>query len=225
MKSEAQQAFKNFRLVNGDFKGHTAKMAFSVAGGKIVWIGPQVKLPRAKYKSVTDLKNKLVLPSFIECHTHTVFSGSRSDEFELRNSGKSYLEIAAAGGGILSTMKKTRSATAKQLVADAQKRVSRFLAQGVSTLEIKSGYALDLKNEIKMLQVIKQLKGPRILSTFLGAHALPPEFKTHDEYLNYLAVTVLPEIKKMKLKKRNYLKELIFSSSKSFLKLLPQKSF
>lgn len=178
-------------------------MAFAVADGLIVWIGPQATLPK-NYKTnpTVDLKNKLVFPSFIECHTHTVFAGSRADEFELRNSGVSYQDIAAQGGGILSTMKKTREASAAQLLVSGQKRVNHFMRQGVSTLEIKTGYALDLKNEIKMLEVIKKISGPRIISTFLGAHALPPEFKSHEQYLQHLASEVLPLIKRRQLSSR-----------------------
>jgi imidazolonepropionase len=195
--------FKNFKLVNADFKGHQPKMAIVVSDGKILWTGPQAKIPKNyKFKKVTDLKNKLLFPSFIECHTHTLFAGSRAEEFELRNNGVSYLEIAAKGGGILSTMKATRKAGEKELRSITQKRVDQFLKQGVSTLEIKSGYALDVKNEIKCLKVINKLQGPRIISTFLGAHARPPEFADNDSYLKFLAEKLLPEIKKKKLSSR-----------------------
>lgn len=196
--------FKNLKLVDLDFKGHPSKMAFVVNEGFITWIGSQNKIP-TQYKSIKkiiDLKNKLVLPSFIECHTHTVFAGSRAEEFELRNQGMSYLEIAKNGGGILSTMNASRKNSAKNLLNLTQKRVDAFLKQGVSTLEIKSGYALDFKNEVKILEVIQKLKGPRIISTFLGAHALPPEFSSNEEYLKYLADKVLPFIKSKKLSDR-----------------------
>ncbi len=203
IKNKKLKLFKNCRLVNSDFKGFAAKSAFIVENGIIAWMGLQTKVPKTlKFQSVTDLKNNLVLPSFIECHTHTVFAGSRADEFELRNNGTSYLEIAAGGGGIRSTMAKTRKASSKQLTKEAQNRVYRFLKQGVSTLEIKSGYGLDLKNEIKVLKVINSLSGPRIISTFLGAHALPPEFDSHKQYLNYLMDVVLPQVKKKKLTER-----------------------
>ena len=199
----AKTLFKNLKLVSADFKSHQEKMAFVVENGRFSWIGPQNKIPKKqKFQKEHDLKNQLVLPSFIECHTHSVFAGSRAEEFELRNTGVSYLEIAARGGGILSTMKKTRDESAANLIKKTQKHVDQFLKQGVSTLEIKSGYALDLKNEIKSLEVIKKLHGPRFVPTFLGAHALPPEFKTHAEYLNYLVETVLPVVKKKKLAQR-----------------------
>jgi imidazolonepropionase len=197
------QLFKNLKLVSSDFRSQQSKMAFVVNTGNIEWIGPQSKIPKNfKIKKTTDLKNKLVFPSFIECHTHTVFAGSRAAEFEMRNQGVSYQEIAEKGGGILSTMRATRLASAKELTVLTQKRVNNFLKQGVSTLEIKSGYALDLKNEVKVLEILKKIKGPRIVSTFLGAHARPPEFKTNGEYLEYLGNVVLPLIKKKKLSNR-----------------------
>lgn len=195
--------FKNLKLVSHDFKSHLPKMAFAVDKGVIQWIGPQNKVPKnLKIKKMTDLKNQLVLPSFIECHTHSVFAGSRAEEFEMRNQGVSYIEIASRGGGILSTMKATRLASAKELLKLTQSRIDKFVEQGVSTVEVKSGYALDLKNEIKMLEVIKKLKGPRIIPTYLGAHARPPEFADNSSYLDYLAKKVLPVIRKKNLAPR-----------------------
>ena len=192
--------FRNFKLVDADFKGHREAMAFFVVDGKLNWIGPQNKIPKnLKASKEINLQKKMVLPSFIECHTHSIFAGSRAAEFEMRNQGVSYLEIAAKGGGILSTMKATRGSSSATLQKLAQEKVDHFLKQGVSTLEIKTGYALDLKNEIKCLEVIRKLKGPRIISTFLGAHALPAEFKTHAEYLDFLAEKVLPLVQKKKL--------------------------
>lgn len=194
--------FKNCRLTNQNFVGHQDKMAFVVEAGRLVWIGSVKNIPKNLKAKELDLKNQLVFPAFIECHTHSVFAGSRAEEFEMRNQGVSYLEIATQGGGILSTVKKTRAATKNQLKEISQVRVNEFLRQGVSTLEIKSGYALDLKNEIKMLEVAKSLKGPQIVTTFLGAHALPPEFSDRIVYLNFLADSVLPIIKKKKLSNR-----------------------
>lgn len=179
-----------------------------IQDGRIAAIGLQtnvlksIKLGKIKVKKEVDLKNKLVFPSFVECHTHSVFAGSRAEEFEMRNTGVSYLEIAQKGGGILSTMRATRKASAEELLVLTQQRVDNFVKQGVSTLEIKSGYALDLKNEVKMLEVVKELKGPRIVSTFLGAHARPPEYTNNEDYLKYLVEEVLPVVKKKKLATR-----------------------
>lgn len=132
--------FRNFSLVNPEFTGEHASMAMIVRKGLIEWIGPQAKIPRShRYTSETDLKKKRVLPSFIECHTHSVFAGSRAEEFEMRNQGVSYLEIAKRGGGILSTMKATRRASPAELLKSTQRRVDNFVRQGVSTIEIKSG--------------------------------------------------------------------------------------
>lgn len=193
----------NFSLVNENFDGYTPKMAMIIENGLISWIGPQAKVSKKiKFKKEIDLKKKKVLPAFIECHTHSVFAGSRADEFELRNNGVSYLEIAKKGGGILSTMKKTRAASAKELLVSTQARVNNFIRQGVATVEIKSGYALDLKNEIKTLEVIRKIKTARVIPTFLGAHAKPPEYASYGKYLEYLATEVLPIVKKKKLARR-----------------------
>lgn len=173
--------------------------------GIIQWIGPAKSFPKSYSKIVKqefDLKGQTVLPGFVECHTHLIFAGDRAAEFELRNQGVGYKEIAAKGGGILSTMRKTRQAKLEDLVAEGQKRVDVFVAQGVTTLEMKSGYALNLKDELKMLKAARALKGPRSVNTFLGAHALPPEFSTYESYLEYLADKVLPKVASEKLAER-----------------------
>jgi imidazolonepropionase len=193
------------RILEGDL-GVAAHQAVYVEKGRIAWLGPQKKIPKAlaqkkKLKEISA-KGQTVLPGFVECHTHLVYAGHRAEEFELRNQGASYQDISKRGGGILSTMRHTRAATPRGLQALAQKRVDAFVAQGVTTLEIKSGYALDLKNELKMLKVANSLKGPAIVSTFLGAHAKPPEFDSYAEYLKYLAEKVLPQVKKQKLSRR-----------------------
>lgn len=186
--------------------GIASKQAIYVENGRIAWLGSQRKIPkelsRRKGLKEQSLQGHTVLPGFVECHTHTVFAGHRAAEFELRNQGVSYQEIARQGGGILSTMKQTRQASRAQLEALAQARVDAFAKQGVTTLEIKSGYALDEKNELKMLQVAGRLTGPRIVRTFLGAHAKPPEFSSYSEYLQYLETKVLPKIKKANLAER-----------------------
>lgn len=193
------------KIVEADL-GLVKKGGLLVEGGRILWVGEEKKLPktflREKKIREVSLKQATVLPAFVECHTHLVFAGDRSEEFELRNQGVSYQEIAARGGGILHTMKATREASVKKLQESSQQKVDRFIEQGVATLEIKSGYALDLKNELKVLQVAQTLEGPEVVTTFLGAHARPPEFASHEEYLLYLTNEVLPVIRKKKLSSR-----------------------
>lgn len=166
--------------------------------GKLIWIGPQKALPRqfARNSKEIDLKGVTVLPGFVECHTHSLFAGTRAQEFEMRLQGVSYQDIAQRGGGILSTMKATRQASATQLKKMTQVRVNEFLRQGVTTLEVKSGYALNEKDELKSLRVISTLEGPRIVPTFLGAHSLPPEFTDAKDYLVYLESFLL-KVKKI----------------------------
>ncbi|WP_374029993.1 imidazolonepropionase [Bdellovibrio bacteriovorus] len=179
--------------------------ALLIEKDKIAWVGPHKKLPKEfakKNHREIDLKGKTVLPGFVECHTHLVFAGDRAAEFEMRNQGVSYQEISAKGGGILSTVKKTRAASVNDLASVAQKRASQFIAQGVTTLEVKSGYALNLKDEMKMLQAAQKIENVRTLNTFLGAHALPPEFKSYEEYLEFLGNEVLPVVKKKNLARR-----------------------
>ncbi len=205
-------------------------------GGRIIWIGPDKELAKvlktrfSKKTKSTDinLKKQLVLPAFIECHTHAMFAGSRADEFELRNQGVSYLEIAARGGGILSTMKKTRLSSKAQLQTVTQKFINEFQRQGVATVEIKTGYALDLKNEVKMLEAMKALSKKNsvmIIPTYLGPHALPPEFKNHKDYLDYILESVLPVLKKRGLTKRAdiFIEQKFFSAQDGEAYLLKAK--
>lgn len=198
-------ARKEGRRVLEEDLGILKKASIVCRKGKIEWIGPHSKLPKEyarKNAKEVNCEGQTILPGFIECHTHLVFAGDRAAEFELRNTGTSYQEIAARGGGILSTMKAVRKISPAQLLKDSQKRVNEFLRQGVTTLEIKSGYGLNLPAEVKTLEVAGRLKGPRILRTFLGAHALPPEYSSYEEYLEILANQVLPTIKKRKLAER-----------------------
>lgn len=199
-------AAKGGRHVKEEDLGVHSDQSLLIEKEKIAWVGPTKKLPRefAKKKTLRELnmKGKTVLPGFIESHTHLVFAGDRAAEFEMRNQGVSYQEIAARGGGILSTMRNTRKASVAELAQSGQQRADHFVSQGVTTLEIKSGYGLSLKDEVKVLQAAQKITGPRTLKTFLGAHALPPEFKTYEAYLDYLALKVLPVIKKKKLATR-----------------------
>jgi imidazolonepropionase len=176
--------------------------ALSVTGKKISWIGEQANLPDTPEKlasQIIDCKNKWILPGFVDCHTHLVWAGSRSNEFEMRLNGAGYEEIANKGGGIFSTVLATRNATKEALFSQASNRMNNFLKQGITCVEIKSGYGLDLETELKMLSVIDRLNQAfpqHIEATFLGAHALPPEFTGKaDTYVNFVTETLLPRVK------------------------------
>ena len=171
-----------------------------VSTGKIEKISNDID-PRSADDEI-DLEGALVMPGFVECHTHTVFAGNRGLEMEMKFQGRSYQDIAQAGGGILSTVKATRAATLEELRHLTVKRIQNFVNQGVTTLEIKSGYGLDLQTEIKMLQAIPENNRIDVVRTFLGAHAKPEEFKTHSDYLRELVNSYLPEIKKLNLASR-----------------------
>jgi imidazolonepropionase len=145
-----------------------------------------------------DLNGRLVTPGLIDCHTHLVWAGSRSDEFERRLNGETYADIARAGGGILSTVRATRAATRADLLAAALPRLDRLMAEGVTTVEIKSGYGLDLDSELRCLAVARmlgELMPVSVVTSYLGAHALPPEYATNRAgYLDLICETVLPEV-------------------------------
>lgn len=206
--------------------------AILVEKNKIKWIGPQKNIPKTAFKKIKkeiSAKNKVVMPALTECHTHTVFAGERHTEFELRNTGVSYQEIAARGGGILSSRKALGATSKADLVKLTQKRVDKFAQQGVATIEIKSGYGLDLENELKSLEVIKKLKGANFVKTFLGAHAIPKEFDSAKDYLNFLSEFVYPEIKKKKLADRVdiFIEKGFFSAeeSRAYLELAQKLGF
>ena len=170
--------------------------AIAIADGRIDWVGPCAELPGGTPASTRDLGGAWVTPALIDCHTHLVFAGNRAAEFELRLKGASYEEIAAAGGGILSTVRATRSAGRDALVAAASERLLALRGEGVATVEIKSGYGLDLDTELRMLDAARSLGqslGVSVTTTFLGAHALPPEFSNRrDEYIDALIDEILP---------------------------------
>lgn len=169
--------------------------------GKILWTGPASEAPRARRK--LDAKSRLITPGLIDCHTHLVYGGNRAHEFEQRLNGVSYSEIAKAGGGIISTVRATRSASEKELLSLALPRLDSLMAEGVTTVEIKSGYGLDVDTELKMLRVARALAKKRpvdVVTSFLGAHALPPEFKDNRAaYLGLVCDEALPAIAKTKL--------------------------
>lgn len=193
---------KQGRFIQDNDLGVVKNAALVVEQGRVVWAGLETRCPKQlKIKKSVDCQKLNIFPGFIDCHTHMIFAGDRRHEFELRNKGMSYQEIAQQGGGILSTVKATRRASLDQLIDLGQQRVSRHLQQGVTTIEIKSGYGLDAKTEIKMLQAAQSLKGPHIVTTFLGAHALPKTYQNEAAYLARLEKDLLT-IKKLGLSQR-----------------------
>lgn len=172
--------------------------AIVTSGTLIEWIGPRTQLPSGEYPALNDLQGAWVTPGLIDCHTHTVFGGNRSGEFEQRLQGVSYAEIAAQGGGIASTVRATREATEDELFASAAKRLKSLMRDGVTTVEMKSGYGLDLANERKLLRVIRRLAEElpiSVRSTCLAAHALPPEYKGRaDDYIDLVCEQMLPAL-------------------------------
>jgi imidazolonepropionase len=166
--------------------------------GRIAWIGSRSDVPAHVYDETHDLNGAWVTPGFIDCHTHTVFGGNRSGEFEQRLQGVSYADIAKAGGGIASTVCATREASEDTLYASAQKRLTSLLREGVTTLEVKSGYGLDLDSERKMLQVARRLGETlplTVRTTCLAAHALPPEYSGRpDAFITYICEELLPTL-------------------------------
>ena len=166
--------------------------------GFIEWIGPRQQVPAGEYGHTIGLDGAWVTPGLIDCHTHTVFGGNRSGEFEQRLQGVSYAEIAAAGGGIASTVRATRAASEDELFASARQRLLNVLRDGVTTVEIKSGYGLSLESERKILRVIRRLGQElpvTVRSTCLAAHALPPEYKDRaDDYIEHICAHMLPAL-------------------------------
>jgi imidazolonepropionase len=160
--------------------------ALLVDGDRLRWVGPAAELPpEAADAEVTDLGGALVTPGLVDCHTHLVYGGSRANEFEQRLHGASYADIARAGGGIRATVAATRAATEAELLTTATKRARALIAEGVTTLEVKSGYGLDAATEARMLRVARRLAGlgVTVRTTYLAAHALPPEFTDADDYI------------------------------------------
>ncbi|MFP3425379.1 imidazolonepropionase [Pseudoalteromonas sp. SIMBA_162] len=174
--------------------------ALAIKNGEIVWLGEQASLPSFDVFATPTLsiKGQWLTPGLIDCHTHLVFAGSRAQEFEQRLQGVSYEQIAAQGGGIASTVKATRAADREQLFVDAKDRLNTLLKEGVTTVEIKSGYGLDTENEIKLLEVARLLGEHHpidIKTTFLGAHALPKEYKGRaDEYIDLVCNEMLEQV-------------------------------
>ncbi|MBX3479874.1 MAG: imidazolonepropionase [Caulobacter sp.] len=165
--------------------------------GKISWVGRSSDLPAgASADEVIDLQGRLVTPGLIDCHTHLVFAGDRADEFEMRLRGETYETIAQAGGGILSTVRNTRVATQDQLTSGALDRLDRLMAEGVTTLEVKSGYGLTLDDELKMLRAARGLERERavsVVTSLLAAHTVPPEYRdSRSAYVERICDDIIP---------------------------------
>ena len=182
-------------IVDDETAGYRLVERASVAidGDAIAWVGADADLPAA-YRAAPsrDLEGRVVTPGLIDCHTHIVYGGDRAREFEMRLEGAAYEEIARAGGGILSSVRNTREASEDELLALALARVDTLLSAGVTTLEIKSGYGLDVDTELKMLRVARRigtLRPVHVVTSWLAAHALPPEFK--DDRAGYIDRVVI----------------------------------
>ncbi len=168
-------------------------------GNRIAWAGPTRDLPPLPADAdVVDCRGKVILPAFVDSHTHLLFAGSREDEWEQRLQGRTYQQIAAAGGGILATVRRVRQASKEELKDLARPRLRRLLQFGVGTVEVKSGYGLAPADELKCLEAVAELneEGPlELVPTFLGAHAVPPEFRDdRDGYVRLLCEEMLPEV-------------------------------
>ena len=174
--------------------------AVAAQGGRIVYAGLEAEMPAGlrNASEITDCGGRWITPGLIDCHTHLVFGGDRAQEFELRLQGAGYEEIARAGGGIVSTMKATRAAREAELTASALTRLDALMAEGVTTIEVKSGYGLDLENEMKQLSVARALGSARpvsVAATYLAAHALPPEAQGNsDAYVDRVCREWIPEV-------------------------------
>ncbi len=199
-RQRIDQLWTNARIatMQGDQLGLIDHGAIASLDDRITWIGNARDAPMADAAIVHDCANALLTPGLIDCHTHLVFAGNRADEFEMRLNGASYEDIANAGGGILSTVRATRDATESELQEQSESRLKALMAEGVTTIEIKSGYGLDLNTEQKMLRVARELgrqNAISVVTTFLGLHALPPDFAGNlDGYVDFVCQLMLPVI-------------------------------
>jgi imidazolonepropionase len=190
----ADTVWKNAQLATlapgADGLGIVAKGAVICANGRIVYAGPEAEMPQAGGVRVIDCEGRLITPGLVDCHTHLVYGGDRAQEFEMRLAGASYEEIARAGGGIVSSVRATRAASEAELSRSALRRLDHLIAEGVTTVEIKSGYGLDLESE----------RDVAIVTTFLGAHALPPEAEgDKDVYIARICDEMMPAISRAHL--------------------------
>lgn len=189
-------------MAEGDVPyGLIENAAIAIHDGHILWIGDMSELPNNYSENcieIQDCQGQLVTPGLIDCHTHIVYGGNRAKEFEMRLNGASYEEVAKAGGGIVSTVAATRNASEAELYEQSAPRLEAIMAEGATTVEIKSGYGLNLDDELKMLRVARQLGENYpvdVITTFLGAHALPPEYAGRsDAYIDLVCEEILPAV-------------------------------
>ena len=195
------RALVGFRLLtsteNGRPYGLIDDGVVGIDSGRIVWVGQRAQFEQMRVQAeIVEGDGRCLSPGLIDCHTHLVYGGHRAGEWEQRLGGKSYEEIARDGGGIASTVAATRAATEEELYASARDRVERLLREGVTTIEIKSGYGLDLETELKILRVATDLRQSMpidVSRTLLAAHAMPPEFYGRgDDYIRHICEVILP---------------------------------
>ena len=189
----------------GDPLGIVRNAAIGIDGGRIVRVGSRTELAGFRAREVTALGGAWVTPGLVDCHTHLVFAGTRADEHAMRRAGATYEEIARAGGGIASTVAASRAASEAELVAQSRRRLHALMAGGVTTVEVKSGYGLDVATELKLLKAAAALgegEPVRIVPTLLAAHALPPEARegpAREAYLKTICHELIPAVAKAKL--------------------------
>lgn len=183
--------------------GAIENAALAIAAGRIAWVGPMNELPSRHAAKTQSAHGRWLTPALIDCHTHLVFAGDRAREFEQRLNGASYEEIARAGGGIRSTVRATRRAEKSLLIASARPRIEALVQEGVATIEVKSGYGLDLDTELAMLdaaRILGEQYDAKITTTFLGAHSVPAEFDGRvDAYIDFVIADVLPAVREQGL--------------------------
>ena len=192
----------NLETLN-DSVGTIKDAAVLVENGKVFWCGTKADLPDVEISKTIDAQKKLVMPGLIDCHTHLVFAGSRAGEFSRRMNNESYLSIMKDDGGIMATVRKTRSADEETLFNDAKLRLDKIILSGVTTIEAKSGYGLNVNDEVKILKVLKKLNEKHridIHSTFMGAHAIPSEYAdSPSKYVDLIIKVLLPMVCEEKL--------------------------
>jgi imidazolonepropionase len=211
--------FRHCRIASCDERAQVFERGTIVTrDGRIEWIGPEAELPGGiRPQRTVELAGRWVTPGLVDCHTHLVFAGQRATEFARRTSGTSYAEIAREGGGILSTVRATRAAGEDELFAQSERRLQALLAEGVTTVEIKSGYGLELETEARMLRVARRLGAAypvTVATSLLAAHALPPEFAGRaDDYIDTICRDWLPALRELADAVDAYCEDIAFSAA------------